>query len=303
MTSTAQRNGVKAWIRRHPLAAYLLVTFSLAWSFWLPLAMLYHGPADLETLIKSPLVVVLQTLGVTAPLISTIIVTRAIGGGPATRRLLHGLTRWRVRPQWYAAACLLVPALTLTGLAIRAALGIEPAIPQPSALADMLADIGWTGALLTLPLQMLGLCFGSPLLEEPGWRGFALPQLQHRIPAAPAAFLVAAIWGLWHLPLFIALQENLALQLTLITLHGFVLGWLYATTNSLLIVILGHASLSVANNSLSLADQGIVQVALTAALCALILAFFRPTDLRPRHRSARRPSDRQASTTDAIHPR
>ena len=45
---------------------------------------------------------------------------------------------------------------------------------------------------------------------------------------------------------------------------------------------LGHASLGVANNSLSLPEQGVVQIVLMLALCAVILAFFRISDLRPR---------------------
>jgi membrane protease YdiL (CAAX protease family) len=102
------------------------------------------------------------------------------------------------------------------------------------------------------------------------------------MPAAWAALLIGAIWGLWHVPLFIALDENLAVSVALITLHGFFLGWLYINTNSLLIAVLGHASLSVANNSLSLPDQGAVQIVLTLALCAAILAFFRVSDLQPR---------------------
>jgi membrane protease YdiL (CAAX protease family) len=102
------------------------------------------------------------------------------------------------------------------------------------------------------------------------------------MPAAWAALLVAAIWGLWHLPLYLAQDENLAVSLTLITMHGFCLGWLYINTHSLLIAVLGHASLSVANNSLSLPDQGVVQIVLTLLLCVVILAFFRVNDLRPR---------------------
>ena len=72
------------------------------------------------------------------------------------------------------------------------------------------------------------------------------------------------------------------MSLALITMHGFFLGWLYVNTGSLLVAVLGHASLSVANNSLSLPDQGVIQIVLTLALCALILAFFRITDLRSR---------------------
>ena len=282
MPLTTRRSSTDSWIIRHPLAAYLLLAFAIAWSFWVPLAILYNGGSNLDSLRGSPLGVVLQTLGVTGPLISAIVVTGLTRGKRGVRGLLGGLKRWRVGLWWYAAACLVIPVLTVVGIGVRGMLGVDPAVPEGSDLAAMLADIGWIGLVLTFPLQLLVQCFGSPLLEEPGWRGFALPQVRKRMPAAWAALLVGAIWGLWQVPLFLALDENLPVSLALITMHGFFLGWLYLNTNSLLIAVLGHASLGVANNSFSLPDQGVVQIVLTLALCVLILAFFRITDLRPR---------------------
>jgi len=149
-------------------------------------------------------------------------------------------------------------------------------------MAQTLADRGWIGLGVAFPLLLFWACFGSPLLEEPGWRGFALPHMQRRMPAAWAALVVGTIWGLWHLPLYVAFHENLVVALLLITMHGFFLGWLYINTRSLLIAVLGHASLSVSNNSLSLPEQGVVQMALTLLLCLVILAVFRVSDLRPR---------------------
>jgi membrane protease YdiL (CAAX protease family) len=282
MPLTTPRSPTDSWIMRHPLAAYLVLAFAIAWLFWVPLALLYEGGSDLESLRRSSLVIVLQTLGVTAPLIAAIVVTGLTRGKRSVRRLLGGLKRWRVGLGWYAAAILLIPVLTVIGLGVRAAFGVDPVVPEGSALAALLADIGWIGIVLTFPLQLLVQCFGSPLLEEPGWRGFALPQTRKRMPAAWAALLVGAIWGVWHIPLFLALDENLAISFALITMHGFFLGWLYLNTGSLLIAVLGHASLGVANNSLSLPEQGVVQIVLMLALCAVILAFFRISDLRPR---------------------
>jgi CAAX protease family protein len=293
MPLTNQPSSADSWIMRHPLAAYLILAFLIAWSFWVPLALLYRGVSDLQTLGRSALLIVLQTLGETAPVISAIVVTGLTRGKIAVRRLFGGLMRWRVGIWWYAAACLLVPVLTVVGLGVRAALGVVPAVPEGSALAAVLADVGWIGIALTFPLRLVGECFGSPLLEEPGWRGFALPGMQKRIGAAWAALLVAAIWGLWQLPLYIAFDENLAISLALITMHGFFLGWLYINTRSLLIAVLGHSSLSVANNSLSLPDQGLVQIALTLLLCVAIFAFFRVNDLRPRLTTKVREEDRR----------
>ena len=284
---TTQQSSTDSWILRHTLAAYLLLVFVIGWVFWVPLAVLHNGGFHRQALLSPPLVIVLQTVGAAAPVISAIVVTGITRGRRGVGQLLGGLKRWRVGLWWYAAACLLVPALAVIGIGVRIGLGVHPAIPEGSALDVMLDDIGWIVLVLTFPLQLLAQCFGSPLLEEPGWRGFALPRIrlpriQTRVPAAWAALLVGAIWGLWRLPLLLALQENLAVSLSLITLQGFLLGWLYLNTRSLLIAVLGHASLNVANTTLSLSEQGIVQVAITLACCGMILAFFRANDLRPR---------------------
>jgi uncharacterized protein len=276
---TRQGSTTESVVMRHPLGSYLLLAFVIAWLFWIPLGWLLREGAAAP---GSALAVTLQTLGVTGPLVAAIVVTGLTRDKTGVRRLLGGLRRWRVGPWWYAAACLVVPVVTVIGVAVRAALGVGVGVPEGSALATRLADIGWIGVVLTFPLVLLWQCFGSPLLEEPGWRGFALPQTQRRLPAAWAALLVGAIWALWHLPIYLALDEKLALSFALITMHGFFLGWLYINTRSLLIAVLGHASLNVANNSLSLSDQGVVQVVLTLLLCLAILAFFRVSDLRPR---------------------
>jgi membrane protease YdiL (CAAX protease family) len=269
---------------RHPLASYLLLVFALGWMFWVPLAVLYDEGSTFRSLRGSPLLIALQTVGAAAPVISAIVVTGITRGRRGIGQLLRGLKRWRVGLGWYAAACLLVPALTVIGIGVRAALGVHPAVPGGSALAAMLTDTGWVGLVLTFPLQLVVQCFGSPLLQEPGWRGFVLPRIQSRLPAAWAVLLVGAIWGLWQLPSLLTVHENLALSLSLITMQGFFLGWLYINTRSLLIAVLGHASLNLANNTLSFTQQGIAQGALTLVLCAMILAFFRFDDLLPRRR-------------------
>ena len=43
--------------------------------------------------------------------------------------------------------------------------------------------------------------FASPLHEDPGWWGFALPRLQARKSPLVASIWIGIMWGLWHLPL------------------------------------------------------------------------------------------------------
>ncbi len=41
-------------------------------------------------------------------------------------------------------------------------------------------------------------------LEEPGWRGFALPRLLTRHTPFASSIVLGAAWALWHVPLFFA---------------------------------------------------------------------------------------------------
>jgi membrane protease YdiL (CAAX protease family) len=123
------------------------------------------------------------------PVFSAFLVTLIADGRDGLRRWVRRLWHWRVRWHWYAVALLGVPAVLLaTGLVFNGG-----RIHAPSVLVLAV----YVPALL---LQMVT----TGLAEEPGWRDFALPRLQHRFGGLGAAAILGPVWALWHMPLYLS---------------------------------------------------------------------------------------------------
>ena len=107
--------------------------------------------------------------------------------------------------------------------------------------------------------------------EEIGWRGFLLHSLHPHYGKLHATLMVAAIWLIWHLPLFILNQSMTDLigptvigWIIGLVLGAFVLSWIYLSfENSILVVAVWHIAynLSVATPATSGIPAAIVSTA------------------------------------------
>jgi membrane protease YdiL (CAAX protease family) len=182
-------------------------------------------------------------LGGFGPMAAAAIVLR--WNGESLTEWLHGIFRWRV-PLRYFAYALGLPVLIMAAMnLVLAALGQQPDISMlPSRIPAYLQ-----GFLLT------ALIFGGQ--EEPGWRGFALPRLEQRYSAIVATLILGLGWGVWHVPLYGPAGFVVPLVL------AFFYTWLYNKTQSILLCILLHASLTPAQDHLLLtADSPTVDAVL-----------------------------------------
>src|SRR5919112_183469 len=170
-------------VRRHPLITFFVLTYVLAWILWLPLVVL-------QDTIPAPLGLVLDILGSAVPSLLAIVLTAIVFGRGALRKLLGRLLIWRVNPFWYLVVVLLPVALAGGVVGLNTLMG---------------------GPALSLGMPLLGVAVflafsivpGSALGEEIGWRGYALPRLQTRRSSFSASLILAPIWALWHLPLWL----------------------------------------------------------------------------------------------------
>jgi uncharacterized protein len=227
--TSAGGGAVVRFIRRRPLMSFLLWAFTAGQV--LPWSVVLTGNAERPGLMQGA--VLLSTL--IGLLLPALVITRIVDGAAGLRALWRRAVKVRVGLAWYAAALLLVPAVTLT---IGVLLGGAP--PDRSA-GFLLAALG---PHFLLPLLITFLL--NNWWEEVAWMGFVQVRFQDRHGPLLAALIVAPLFALQHSSLAAA-QGLLAGTVLLVLLavlavpFRFALGWFYNRTGSLFLVGLVHA--------------------------------------------------------------
>jgi CAAX protease family protein len=211
---------VKAFLKQHRLVAFFVLAFALSWYPWV--IALMRG----RTSGPNPL----------GPLVAGIIVTAIVSGRSGLREFVSRLVRWRVGAKWYAITLAAPVLVCLIAVAITLSFGWRWQVS------------GWsTEKLLELPERFLFILLFIGLGEEPGWRGFALPQLQTKYSPMIASLILAPVWALWHLPL-IGNEFPLPIVVPfLLSVFGgtFALTWVFnGTKGSVLLPMLLHATIN-----------------------------------------------------------
>src|ERR687898_235280 len=273
-------------VKRHPIIAFFVLAYALAWIIESPLVFLTDSLTDTQVL-------VLQILSANVPSVVAIVLPAMVLGRGALRKLLGRLLIWRVNPLWYLVVVLGPVALAGGVVGLNTLLG---------------------GPALSLGMPLLGVAFflafsifpGSALGEEIGWRGYALPRLQTGRSALSASLILAPIWALWHLPLWLTgdpFKTPIFFVPFVAGVFAFsvLLTWVYNSTGgSLLMVVLIHATVNLPVTLVrdDLGPQATVPVLLyfgllvVAAIVVVIVA-------GPKHLSRKRRKQVQKGATES----
>jgi CAAX protease family protein len=177
-----------ALLRRHSLLIGLLLMYALTWSVYLSNAgvLPFRLPFPLYLLASSGFSV------------AAIGMTWLTLGGRAVIDLLKRFILWRIGWRWYASL-LIIPLTYLFGASLHA---LVNGIPLDFRNTVAYSTVGSTSLMWSalLPLFIGGVFANG---EEIGWRGYALPRLQGRYAALFSAIVLGAIWGLWHIAVYI----------------------------------------------------------------------------------------------------
>src|SRR5215212_5149544 len=227
---------------RHPLVSFFTLAYALTWLAWSPWYLSRAGvgllPFDGEG-ISDYLNTVALIVG---PTLSAFVMTGATEGREGVRGLLRRIVLWRVGLWWYLFVLAGIPAIILLSTVFL-----------PGALASFEASAVPSTLFLYVVAGPVFLFIGGPVFEEIGWRGFALPRLQRLHGPLVGSIVLGALWGLWHLPLFLipswdtphgSLLE-VALFVTWAVSTTIVITWIFNNTKgSVLLAILAHGSIN-----------------------------------------------------------
>lgn len=187
-----RRGGVLGAVRRHPVVSFFVLANAASWIAWLPYVLSLHGLGVWDFRFPGGAIGG-QLLGMLpgaylGPIGSALLVTAIADGRAGVRTWAQRLWRWKVGWRWYVGILAGVPvAMVLSALVFS---GGEAHMPSAAVLAALVPG---------LLAQMVT----TGLAEEPGWRDFALPRVQRALGAPRAALVIGALWGLWHMPLYL----------------------------------------------------------------------------------------------------
>jgi uncharacterized protein len=215
-------------IRRHPIAALLVLTFALTWLLEIPRVLDARG--ELPFAFPFWGVILMGWM----PGLAAIIVALATGGRAAVKSLFARVLIWRVGWPWYVLVIGGTAAIWISAVVVNPLFG-GTGLQVPEFSLDLLIGLVINFVLLFLVNS-----------EELVWRGSLLPRLQARWSALGASVFIGLFEGLFHLPLFFQPDSDQAAAGLPVFVIGSIAGaivfsWLFNNAlGSLLLVQLFH---------------------------------------------------------------
>jgi membrane protease YdiL (CAAX protease family) len=227
-------------LRRYPLVSFFALAYAVTWLLWAPVVIAGVPAFSSTRHIPAPAALPAVAIGVTG---TALFMTAVTQGRPGLRRLWQRLTCWDVGVGWYL---------------------ITAAVSGPQVLRALTPS-----ALTIYPLAFASHFVFGPLFEETGWRGFALPRMQHRFGPLRGSLLLGLLWAGWHFFLYVPSWAKegampgavgAAVFVAFTVSVTVVFTWLSNNTRaSLMLVMLLHGSVNgTATYVQLLADRGVI---------------------------------------------
>lgn len=223
------------FIKKHSLPMYFILTFVISWGAILLLVGVDGIPVDPDQAVTLGMAILL------GPSITGILLTGLISGKAGFRELGSRLIKWRVDLRWYAVAFLAAPLSTAATILVLS-------LFSPEYTPNILTQDD--KAFILVMGIVAGLIVG--FFEELGWTGFAIPRMRLYRSLFATGLIVGLLWGAWHFLLFwekdsftgaLPLGLLFARLFSWLPAYRILMAWVHDNTESLVVVILMHASL------------------------------------------------------------
>lgn len=253
---------MRPFVRRHPIASFVVLAYALSWANWIPLLLRGARVVPGGSVTHFP--------GLLGPAVAAFVIVTLAEGSAGVARLLRRMvlvSNPRVRSLRYSLS-----PLAFLLLALIVAWIADSRLPP-------LRDFGLYSGLpaISLPLVLVLVILFSGYGEEVGWRGFALGPLQQRFGPVKGTLVLALIWAGWHTPAFWFVEGYRSMGVATL-FGGFGLGIcagavvlarvLNRTNGSILAAALWHATYNL--TSATAASRGVIGAVTTT--CVMVWA-------------------------------
>jgi len=181
---------VRAWSTHHPVTAFLVIGFAIAYPVMSLPIMASHGVIPDGWMPQAAGVDperIASVLGILLGLLPAALwVTWATDGAPGVRSLGRRMVQWQIGARWWVMVLAGLPGLTLM-LALLLGDTFTPVEIGPFAAGQLI------GLLVNLLL--------INMWEETAWAGVVQTRLKHHHGMTKAALLTAVPFALFHMPL------------------------------------------------------------------------------------------------------
>jgi len=197
------------------------------------------------------------------------VISSARSAHPDVRQMLASLLPDRLSAPWLVFALGFNAAILLLSWGIGSLLGLEIVIPQVWEHPPL--NVMY---YIVLIFAVMSLVRGG--IEEPGWRGFMLPELQKKYSPLVASLIIAVFWNLWHIPLHLNgfypedLLTGMLRRSVLVIPMAIATTWLYnKTAGNLFLLVCFHSMFNLM--WLTLPQSDVIAAALWLIFTSLVV--------------------------------
>lgn len=176
---------MKEFIVKHQLTLFFVITLTIGWFWWAQMVL---------NLWPQEYIIVPSSLGGVSPILTLVILQKLSTREVDLDSIVKTAQVGRSHAKWLSIGAFLLPVVFTLGNLLSYVLGFEVQLILLNPGPD---ELGW--ALIAIaPITFFPGLLTSPLFEEPGWRGFALPKLQAKYGREVGSVLIGSFWWLWH---------------------------------------------------------------------------------------------------------